>query len=226
MFPLKDVNPSFSYPYVTKSLIALNTAIFFLTFFRDDYPLIVETWGFKPIYLYTGVRLETLFTSMFLHGDLHHLLGNMVFLWIFGDNVEDALGHFRFLVFYLSSGVFAAFIQSIFSNDPFIVMIGASGAISGVLGIYILFFPYARILTLVFYFFITIIEIPAYHFIWIWFVVQVINGTFSLLAPQPIGVAYWAHIGGFVFGLALGYLFRDVYRVRVKRDAYRHWIIG
>ncbi len=223
--PIKDVNPSETYPYVTKSLIVINVTIFLLTFFRPDYPLIVQEWGFKPIYLYTGTRLETIFTSMFLHGDIHHLLSNMLFLYIFGDNVEDALGHLRFLLFYFGAGIAAAILQSIMSTDLFIPMIGASGAISGLLGMYILFFPYARIVTLVFYFFITVVEIPAYHFIWAWFLIQVINGTFAILAPAPVGVAYWAHIGGFIFGVLLGYLLRDVRRVKSKRDVYRYMVM-
>ncbi len=225
MLPLRDINPSETRPIVTKSLIVLNVAIFFLTFFREDYPLIVDQWGFKPIYLFTGERLETLITSMFLHGDLHHLLGNMLFLWIFGDNVEDALGHLNYLAFYISSGIAAAITQSLVPGNPYIPMIGASGAISGVLGMYIIFFPFARIVTAVFYFFIMIYEIPAIHYIWFWFVIQFLYGMVSIFRPAGFGVAYWAHIGGFVFGVVLGLLLKNIGRVRLRTERYRELIV-
>ncbi len=221
MMPIRDINPTRSTPYVTRALVFLNIAIFLLTFFRPDYPKIVALWGFRPIYLYNFVRLETIFTSMFLHADLHHLIVNMIYLWIFGDNVEDALGHVKFLAAYLFSGIAAATMQSIVEPNSIFPMIGASGAISGVLGIYIVFYPRARIITLVFLgFLITTIVLPAYHYLWFWFLIQLLFGGISLISRIPSNVAYWAHIGGFIAGLAIALITYNTFNVRRKREEY------
>jgi membrane associated rhomboid family serine protease len=153
---------------------------------------------------------------MFLHGGWFHLIGNMLFLYIFGDNVEDRMGHFKYIIFYLISGLAAAFTQIIINIYSTIPMVGASGAISGVLGAYILFFPHSRILTLVpIFFFIQIVEIPAVIFLLIWFIIQFFSGVASLAATQNTGgVAFWAHIGGFVVGLILSRFFQ-------KKEYYR-----
>jgi membrane associated rhomboid family serine protease len=152
-----------------------------------------------------GVRLSpplTLFAAMFLHGGLFHLLGNMLFLWIFGNNVEDFLGPFLFILFYLLSGLAASFVQVILSPNSRVPMIGASGAIAGVLGAYLLLYPSARVLTLVFlFFFVRVVAIPAAYVLGLWFVLQVLN------VGMGGGVAWFAHIGGFLFGLAFVKLF-------------------
>ncbi len=221
MMPIRDINPTHTTPIVTRTLVAINVLVFIATFFNPKFPQIVDTWGFKPIYLYLGVRLETLFTSMFLHADIHHIFGNMLYLWIFGDNVEDALGHEKFLIAYLTSGIVAAIVQSIFSPFSLVPMIGASGAISGVLGMYLLFYPRARIVTLLFLgYFVTTAVLPAYHYIWFWFIMQFILGSISILNPVPAGVAYWAHIGGFVAGMVIGRMLYHTERVRMKRREY------
>jgi len=141
---------------------------------------------------------------MFLHGGFWHILGNMWFLWIFGDNTEDEMGHVGYLFFYLSAGVFAALNQFVFTLHSTTPMVGASGAVSGVMGAYFVLFPYSRIVTLFpFFFFLTLVEIPAFYYLMIWFFIQVMN---SLVGSY--GVAWWAHIGGFVYGMLWGYILR------------------
>jgi len=161
-----------------------------------------------PIYIelpgtFADVAVRLL-ASMFMHGSLFHLLGNMWFLWLFGDNVEDRLGRLRFLGFYLLCGVAAAFSQTLIHWGETIPMIGASGAIAGVLGAYMVLYPYARVLTLVpfFFFFWPVVELPAFVFFFIWFFIQFINGA-GAMTGQSGGVAWWAHIGGFVAGILL-----------------------
>jgi membrane associated rhomboid family serine protease len=149
----------------------------------------------------------TLFSSMFLHGGLLHLLGNMLYLWIFGDNVEDAMGHVRFLLFYLLCGAAAAFAQIAIGPNSGVPLIGASGAIAGVLAAYFMLFPHSRVLTLIpVFFFVRLVAVPAVLLLGIWFILQVISGAGSL--GQATGVAWFAHIGGFVAGVLLVFLFR------------------
>jgi membrane associated rhomboid family serine protease len=158
---------------------------------------------------------ETIFTSMFMHGGILHIGFNMLFLWIFGNNVEDSMGRPRFLLFYLLAGVVAAYAQAILSGSSTLPAIGASGAIAGVLGGYLLLYPRARVLTLVFIiFFVTLLEIPAVIMLGIWFVLQFLPalGQVSTHATGGGGVAYWAHVGGFAFGLAAIKLFANRYR--------------
>ena len=212
MFPIKDDNPTESRPYVTCALIGLNILIFFYQIGLEENirtSLIFE-YGFKPSQLFSNANsmnlkqssLLTIFTSMFLHGGLFHLLGNMLFLWIYGNNVEDSMGHIKFLIFYLLCGLAASLLQAIVSFDSSIPMIGASGAVSGVLSAYFLLYPKARVLTLVvLLIFITFIRIPAGLLIGFWFLSQIINAYFN--DPNSPGVAWYAHIGGFLMGLFL-----------------------
>jgi len=146
----------------------------------------------------------TMFSSMFLHGDWMHFLGNMLFLWVFGDNVEDRLGHFRYLLFYLAAGTAACLLQTIIDTGSEVPVIGASGAIAGVLGAYLLLFPYSRIGTVVVLFFFFFVRIPAVYLLGFWIIFQFIPAIGELgSSTQGGGVAYWAHIGGFLFGLAV-----------------------
>ncbi len=181
---------------------------------REDY--FILQYALIPAEFMHGIDLPppipfpiwiTLITSMFIHGGLWHILGNMLFLWIFGDNVEDAMGHGKYLLFYLTCGAVAAFAQMAVSPNSPVPQIGASGAISGVLGAYLMLFPYARILTLIpIFFFIRLVAIPAMFFLGFWFVLQVISGAGALGSNG--GVAWFAHIGGFIAGALLVFLFR------------------
>ncbi len=164
-----------------------------------------------------------LFTSMFLHGVLLHLAGNMLFLWIFGDNVDDALGHGRYLLFYLGSGVLAALLQGLFATTSLVPLIGASGAIAGVLGAYFVLYPHARIVTIVPLFLLfPLVEVPAFLFLLVWFLLQFWQGSASLLDAGRAsggGVAWWAHVGGFAAGIALLLVLKPR-----RRPAPRYWI--
>ena len=212
MFPIKDENPTECKPYITCFLIGLNIFIYFYQFGLDEnqsYRLILK-YGFKPDHLFFNKISEyynispilTIFTSMFLHGGIFHLLGNMLFLWIYGNNIEDSMGHAKFLFFYITCGFAAAFLQALLSPNSSTPMIGASGAVSGVLSAYFLLFPKARVLTLVILIiFITFIRIPAGILIGLWFLSQIVNAYFT--DPNSPGVAWYAHIGGFLMGLFL-----------------------
>lgn len=211
MIPLRDDNPSQSVPVVTRTLIALNALAFFYQLSLG--PMLgafVQYWGMVPLrfaYAFAGMEpvaptVATAFTSMFLHGGWVHLLGNLWYLWIFGDNVEDRLGHWRFLLFYLAGGLAAALAHMLFDLGSPVPTVGASGAIAAVLGAYAGMFPRARVVTLVpIFFFFQIIALPAMLVLGLWFVVQIFTGTLSIGAGG--GVAWWAHIGGFVFGMAV-----------------------
>jgi membrane associated rhomboid family serine protease len=207
MIPLGDENPWSLVPIVTWGLIAANALVFVWEFVT---PLsmegIVYTYGFVPA---LGINLRIL-TSMFLHADILHIGGNMLYLWVFGDNIEDACGHLSFLLFYLLSGVAGSLTMLLIDSTSLIPAIGASGAISGVLGGYILLYPNARIRTLVFGFIIIrFIRLPAYALIGFWFLLQFLYGVTSVTT----GVAYWAHIGGFIAGL----LFISIFASRRRR---------
>jgi membrane associated rhomboid family serine protease len=239
MFPYKDDNPTELTPYVTVGLIALNVLVWVVVQgMGAPQPLAhsVCTLGLIPGELlrtvppHTVVRLgeglacattshpayATVLTSMFLHGGWFHLIGNMWFLWIFGNNIEDAMGHGRFVVFYLLCGLAAAATQVAASAHSAIPMIGASGAISGVLGAYLVLFPRVRVHTLIFLgIFVTTIALPAYLMLLYWFLLQLLGGLPSLAGVQGGGVAFFAHIGGFVTGALLIRLFlREDFRVR------------
>ena len=206
MFPIRDHNPSLRTPFVTYGLIALNMLIFFSYFGQLSDPLLGGTifvsYGAIPAEISAGQDLFTLVTAMFLHGGLMHLGGNMLFLYVFGDNLEDILGHLPFLGFYLVGGLAASFAHVFADPASPIPMVGASGAIAAVLGGYLLLYPKARVDVLfIIVIFIRIIPIPAYIVLGVWFGLQILNGATT--SPGGGGVAYWAHAGGFVAGLAL-----------------------
>lgn len=230
MVPLRDENPTRTTAYVTYGLILINFLVFFyelsLNGPQPESPQLasfLHTWAVVPAELSASLQgargfsfpgeALTLITSQFLHGGWLHLGGNMLYLWIFGNNVEDQMGHLRFLIFYLLCGVLAGLAQYFFSMGSMVPSLGASGAIAGVMGAYILRFPQARILTLVpiFIIFFTV-RIPAIVFLGIWFIQQAFYGIASLdtavnIGMESGGIAYWAHAGGFVFGAVLGPLF-------------------
>ena len=203
LFPLRDVIVSRTTPVVTWLLIVLTVGLHLVMTTGDAElrTLTFETWGLVPaVFSWTSV-----FTSMFVHGDFLHLGGNMICLWIFGDNVEDQMGHGRFFLFYLACGVVAALAETWSSPDSFLPMVGASGAIAGVMGAYFVMFPHSRVLVLLFLvFYINVIEIPAVFFLAFWFFMQLIGGLGRAAeAATTGGIAFWAHAGGFAAG-ALG----------------------
>ena len=216
MIPLRDIVPSRTTPIVTISLIVANVLVFLyeLTLGRavNDFTLY---FGLVP----AAFSWVAVFTSMFLHGGLFHVAGNMLYLWIFGDNVEDRMGHGRFLVFYLLCGTAAALAQTITAPDSVVPMVGASGAIAGVMGAYFVLYPKSRIVTLVpIFFFFQIIEVPAIFFLGIWFVMQFLSGIGSIATATGGGggIAFWAHVAGFVAGLSGVIVFRRPERQRVE----------
>jgi membrane associated rhomboid family serine protease len=217
MIPLRDVIPSRTVPFITVALIVVNILVFlFEMSLGDSVDLFVASWALVP----ARFSLVTLLTSMFLHGGLMHVGGNMLFLWIFGDNVEDKMGHGRFLVFYLLCGSAAALAQTLMQPDSLIPMVGASGAVAGVMGAYFVSYPRSRIVTWIPPFIFTTFEIPAIIFLGIWFISQFLNGVGSLDAAatghSAGGVAFWAHVAGFVAGLVGVFLFRQPERQRVE----------
>jgi membrane associated rhomboid family serine protease len=210
MFPIGDDNSAErTFPIVTYALIALNVLFFFVELSGGDQ--FVNQYAFVPSRFLANPSADfpTLFTSMFMHAGWVHLGGNMLYLWIFGDNVEDRFGHGRFLAFYLFCGAIAVFGQVAVHPASLVPMIGASGAIAGVMGAYFVLYPHSRVLTAVFIiFFIDLIEIPAVFFLGIWFLMQLFSGVGSIGASAAGGgVAFWAHVSGFVTGLTFG-LFR------------------
>ncbi len=214
MLPIKDDNPTRSKPIITYLLIFLNVAVF-------GYELSLMATGRLESFLYSyalipreivsGTALYTLFTSMFLHGGLMHIFGNMLYLYIFGNNVEDIMGKTRFLIFYLISGLAASALQIFVNPYSEIPNLGASGAIAGVLGAYLVAFPRARVHCIVIFgFFVRWVVLPAIVVLFFWFVLQLLSGLGSLSysSPNSGGVAYFAHIGGFIAGLLLVNFFR------------------
>jgi membrane associated rhomboid family serine protease len=220
--PLRDDNPTNTTPVVVYALIALNIAIFFYEFSLGEGALqqFINTWAVVPAELSCSLPVSscpaqvenlpaqgewlTLFSSQFLHGSLLHLGGNMLYLWIFGNNVEDRLGAVKFLIFYLACGALAALSQWVIEPGSAVPTLGASGAIAGVMGAYIIRFPRAKIMTFIFIF---VVPVPAYLFLGWWFVQQSLSSYASLSMTADTGaggVAYWAHAGGFVFGMILG----------------------
>jgi membrane associated rhomboid family serine protease len=220
VLPLKDINKSLTTPHVNRLILVANIIIFTLFWLSSqnillDQKFAENMWGTNnspgvfvmvPGEIIHGQRLFTLFTSMFMHAGWFHLLGNMLFLYVFGDNIEDAFGHVGYLVFYIISGLVAAlaYIVSILLvpaiGDLAAGLVGASGAISGVLGAYIVLYPKTRIISLVFY---VILPVPAIIFLGFWFIMQWFYGFFDISG----GVAYWAHIGGFIAGMILALAF-------------------
>ena len=219
MIPFRDNIPSRSFPFITISLIIVNILVFLyeLTLGRALEPFMME-YGVVPAAVYAWPQSHApllaiavpFLTSMFLHAGWLHVIGNMWYLWIFGDNVEDRLGHFTFLIFYLLCGLGAGIVHTILNANTVIPSVGASGAIAGVLGAYLVSYPFARVLTLVpIFVFIQVIEIPALIVLGFWFLMQFLNGTASLAMTSASegGVAWWAHVGGFVIGMMLVGLF-------------------
>jgi membrane associated rhomboid family serine protease len=221
MFPLKDTQPSYSRPVVTIALIVVNVLVFLFEYSLGPSTLnaFIEYYGLVPDHF----QVSRIFTSMFLHGGWMHVLGNMWFLWIFGDNIEDLLGHAKYLVFYLLCGTVAGLGQVIASPYSTVPMVGASGAIAGVMGAYLVKFPRARVLTLVFVlFFITTIEIPAPLMLAYWFVIQLFSGFGSIARTHLSqgGTAFFAHIAGFVAGMALVKVMGSSGQYNRRRDRY------
>ncbi len=218
MIPLRDVIPSRTTPYVTISLVTLNVLVFLYQFsLGPAVNQFVLTFGLIPAYF----SWISVFTSMFLHGGFLHVAGNMLYLWIFGDNVEDRMGHGRFLTFYLLCGIAAALGQTFTAPDSIVPMVGASGAVAGVMGAYFVLYPHSRIVTLLpLFIFIQIIEVPAIFFLGVWFVMQFVSGIGSIAAAtqgEPAGgVAFWAHIAGFAAGIIGVFAFRRPQRQQVE----------
>ncbi len=240
MFPLRDENPTELIPYVTVAIIVINVAVWLLVEGAGMDPRTLQhavctlgaipgevTGQLQALPRYSrslqcapgGLTWGAIFTSMFLHGGWMHLIGNMWFLWIFGNNIEDSLGHLRFLVFYILTGVAAAGGHILSDPSSPIPMVGASGAISGIMGAYLLLYPRVRILTLFFFFiFIRILPVPAWIMLGYWFVIQLVSGT---AGGAGAGVAFWAHVGGFIAGLALVKPFENRQLVEAKRHNVR-----
>ncbi len=206
MFPIRDHNPSGRTPYVVYALMAANILIF-LTYagiLNDDQALyaLFGKWAMIPANISRGIEYHTLFSSMFLHAGWMHLIGNMLFLWIFGDNLEDELGHLKFLAFYLACGVSAGLAHVWVAPQSNVLTVGASGAIAGVMGGYLLLFPRARIdVVVVLIIFFRVFAVPAWLVLAAWLGIQFVGGLGA--DPDAGGVAYWAHAGGFVIGLIL-----------------------
>jgi len=211
LLPLKDLNRSSTTPHVNRLLLIANIIVFTVLWLSSQNILLDERFSnivanefvMVPNEIVHGQRLYTLITSMFMHAGWIHLLGNMLYLYIFGDNVEDAFGHISYLLFYITCGLAAAFAHIMSLTNPAdfdVAVLGASGAISGVLGAYVVFYPKARIITLLGY---IIVPLPAILFLGFWFVMQWLYGFFDVSG----GVAYWAHVGGFIAGMILAFAF-------------------
>lgn len=206
MFPIRDHNPSGRTPYVVYGLMAANILIFlgYAGILNDDRALMTlfYQWAMIPARISSGDGYPTLISSMFLHGGWMHLAGNMLFLWVFGDNLEDEMGHVPFLGFYLASGIGAGLMHVLAAPGSVVPTVGASGAIAGVMGGYLLLYPRAKVdVILILIVFFRIFPIPAWIVLAVWFVLQFIGGLGA--DPDTGGVAYWAHAGGFVIGLVL-----------------------
>ncbi len=233
MFPLKDNIPSRTFPWVNYALIIINSVVFlYEVSLGPQLQQFIQTWGAIPARYFWLMENEPhnyvarylpIFTSMFLHGGWFHIIGNMWFLYIFGDNVEDRMGHGRYLLFYLLAGFGASLAHIYINPESTLPTVGASGAISGVMGAYFMLYPFARVITLIVVFiFVDIIEIPAFFYLGFWVFLQFIQGTASLFAKQAGGVAWWAHLGGFVVGAILVFFFKKPKRKmpRVYPDQY------
>jgi len=202
-FPYKDENPSSKFPIVTVSLIIVNVVIFAWSLL--DFENVINAYGFTPLHF----SILTMFTSMFLHGGIGHIFGNMWYLWIFGDNVEDRFGRIKYLLFFLAAGIFASVAHFLSEPASAIPAIGASGAISGVLGAYAAIFPRVKVKVISYY---TSFEIPAYVMIGLWFAIQLFSGVVSVLGDLGGGgIAFFAHIGGFVFGYLVGFIYTRIW---------------
>lgn len=226
MFPIKDTIRSRSFPLITWALIIINILVYIYESSLSQAGLdqLISSYGLIPakINLSNPFTWLPLFTHMFLHGSWWHVLSNMWTLFIFGDNVEDRMGSGRFILFYLIGGIAAGMIQMLQSGDPNIPSIGASGAIAAVLGAYFLYFPKAKVVTFIpILLFIWFVKIPAVVYLGFWFISQLYSGITSTTAS---GIAWWAHIGGFVFGLLLAMVFKGKEKIQAwHRDEYYPW---
>ena len=208
-FPYNDDNPRILTPLITYLLIIINFFIFFMQIFGTNN--LINYFGIIPVM--SSIDLPyyclTLITSTFLHGGFTHLIGNMIYLWIFGDNIEGYIGHFNFLIFYIVCGFISGIIQTLYNPISSIPIIGASGAVAGILGAYIYLYPKAKIHSIIFiFFYFTTIKIPAYIVLGFWFIIQLSNGFASLGINISGGIAWFSHIGGFLIGLIFIYIFK------------------
>ena len=226
MIPIQDQNPRHRFPAVTVTLIALNFMAFILQFPAlqnlELWVPFANRWALIPDQLTSAIGLEfyTIFTSMFLHGSIMHILGNMLYLWIFGDNIEDKLGRGRFIIFYLLCGVIAALAHVMIDPNSQVPTIGASGAVAGVLGGYLLLFPMVRVTTMIPILLFRRFQIPAWILLGLWFVMQLFSGVSQ--SSETAGVAFWAHIGGFAAGFLLVRLIGPTHRMNEEQMAYLH----
>jgi membrane associated rhomboid family serine protease len=217
VIPLRDIIPSRTTPYVTVTIIGLNALAFLYELsLGEAVDRFILSFGLVP----ASFSWITVFTSMFLHGGFLHVGGNMLYLWIFGDNVEDRMGHGRFVAFYLLCGIAAALAQTVINPDSPVPMVGASGAIAGVMGAYFVLYPHSRIVMLVWFIVIQLVEVPAIIFLGLWFVMQLLSGAFSIASSvqgEPAGgIAFWAHIAGFAAGVIGVFVFRRPERQKVE----------
>ncbi len=220
MIPLRDVIPSRTVPFVTVTLIAVNSLVYLYEFqlwLLDDrlFLVFLQHYGLVP----ARFTFAAAFTSMFVHASWLHVIGNMWFLWIFGDNVEDRLGHLRFLAFYILCGLVAVFVQTAALPDTYVPTVGASGAIAGVMGAYFVLYPRSRVLTMIFPFIFWIVELPAVFFLGYWFLIQLFSGVGAVALSTGTSsgdIAFWAHIAGFLAGILMVFVFRRPERQRVE----------
>jgi membrane associated rhomboid family serine protease len=239
MIPLKDDVPSRTFPIVNITFIVLNVIAFIIELSMGKrLDAFIQMYGVVPVkyfyegfdfgggnvhYFTTAERIVPLFTSMFLHGGWLHLIGNMLYLWIFGDNVEDRMGHLRYVFFYILCGLAASAAHILTNQRSPVPTVGASGAIAGVLGAYLMLYPRARVIVLIpIFVFMEVVQLPAVFVLGFWFVMQLFQGTLSLAAASTAtgGVAWWAHIGGFVFGMLMIQIFKKRERYLVERDLW------
>jgi membrane associated rhomboid family serine protease len=204
MIPIKVTQPSYSRPLVTVLLIAINMIVFFHEIWLDPYAFnqFMVLYSLRP----ARFHLENLITHMFLHASWLHVLGNMLFLWVFGDNVEDILGHAKYLIFYLLCGITAGLTQMMLDPYSRVPMVGASGAIAGVMGAYLVKFPRSEVKMLTWFLFIFTFDVPAWAMLVYWFAIQLFGGYGSMSATSQGGTAFFAHIGGFIMGIVLVHL--------------------
>jgi membrane associated rhomboid family serine protease len=234
MIPIRDTIPSKTYPIVTIGLMAVNSAVFLYELsLGQRLADFLMTFGLVPVRFFHSAEMGSapisrflpFFTSMFLHGGWFHIIGNMWYLWIFGDNVEDRMGHIKYLIFYVLCGYAAGFAHLFTNPSSGIPTVGASGAIAGVMGAYLISYPRARVWTLIpVFFFVQFVELPAVIFLGFWILMQFLIGSFSALSRTAGGgVAWWAHIGGFAAGAILVFVFRKRKRRLPKRYSDEYW---
>lgn len=227
MIPIRDEIKTKRIPFVNYTLIAINIIVFLIMVLNPaKIDSIVMGNALIPTDVTQGFKISVLknfITAMFMHAGWMHLISNMLYLWIFGDNIEDRLGHVGYLLFYLAAGIFASGLHIFFNPTSNVPSLGASGAIAGVLGAYLIFYPQSKVYTFIpFGYFMRLRPLPAIAVLGLWFVMQIFSGVGSMMAQgRGGGVAYWAHIGGFVFGLLIGFLFNK--RIKEPVPAPPHW---